>query len=1059
MKLKLLFPVVALLTICGPRYVTTSFWDGIPIISQVKSAVQAISGDTEGAKKTQENFVNQAPVISQIKSAVESASGDNEAAKKTQEQFLHEFIEPVADNTPVVGHIKGGIHIAAGDKERGEQILKGASTSTAAVIGGILAGPAGAIAAGAATDGLITGIDSAINREYSPFGIVDYVSNIDKHSAGDHFDTLLGIGTEFVGGKAAKKGSGKKPGFGAEGAPKRTFSDMLGPDGIIRKTDKEPPPSSRPRLNTDIPESRMDLSNPVHLELARQKSGLPELYAAKLEPADFRVINDVDGNMNCYYCSLAALKQKTVTELFKETGVMMEARGAPSIEYIVDLYKGSGFKDAKKIFEGDPQHFYNFLDNNIANGEIVHFSLPFVRKDGTGHVVHARAWKTPEGSGHLLITDFQKPPFSIDRFATRLPDNLKSVFIISVSLIRQLGDLDVASRSNIYQTHLQALKEKALSGGNKCAKRIIGYVTHWTWRPFTIEQSLGLTNAIYAFMDMDASGHLSLPPHSMSKERLIDLVLAKKVHMDHGLSFKISFAIGGWENSKHFSSVLSSGGGRNLLINEIERIINQYQFDGVDIDWEYPLTGGATEGKLEDKDNYVIFLRELRKKLGKDRLISIAAAAGQEAFAGFDVLNLVKYVDWIGVMSYDFFGAWDSQWGAYTGPNSPLKHAAPPGYSGKLNVNWAIKQYVCNGKDPSKIVMGVPFYGRFWYQTSPSKDASYPLYRMAERLNNGSYGGSAPYWQLLNEWNLNGNSILQKNWDKRSQTPWATDGKMILSYENERSIKKKIEYANEHNLGGVMIWSMDQDSSDFVLIDTVFKSGCHAASGGGIKYKCNPLGTEKRWWTWIEDKENAGMCGKMAPLYKGFYPLCDPDDPGFSCCSPQGYCGSTKGHCKCPDCVDYAEHPEKLIEEPVKPSRPVQWHVGFKIAKVGQPRCGPDAPKLSNGKEPICNPDGKSYCCSPSGYCGSGDDFCECDGCVNHRTGKKVGQSGDKRWYTMRDGVLAGRCGPSSPKIDGHVPICNPKDPKFHCCSVSGYCGSTPEFCSCKGCVDYSKKR
>lgn len=86
-----------------------------------------------------------------------------------------------------------------------------------------------------------------------------------------------------------------------------------------------------------------------------------------------------------------------------------------------------------------------------------------------------------------------------------------------------------------------------------------------------------------------------------------------------------------------------------------------------------------SEGIAADKENYVTFLRELRAKLGIDRLISIAGGAGTEAFNGFDVPNIVKYVDWIGVMSYDFFGAWDSQWGAYVGPNAPLYHSAPPG--------------------------------------------------------------------------------------------------------------------------------------------------------------------------------------------------------------------------------------------------------------------------------------------------------------------------------------------------------------------------------------------
>lgn len=52
------------------------------------------------------------------------------------------------------------------------------------------------------------------------------------------------------------------------------------------------------------------------------------------------------------------------------------------------------------------------------------------------------------------------------------------------------------------------------------------------------------------------------------------------------------------------------------------------------------------------------------------------------------------------------------------------------------------------------------------------------------------------------------------------------------------------------------------------------------------------------------------------------------------------------------------------------------------------PRCGPLAPKLKNGNVAICNPDSDDYCCSNGGYCGSGKEFCECDGCSNYRITK-----------------------------------------------------------------------
>lgn len=67
---------------------TASIWDGIPIISQIKSLVQAIGGDMVGARRTQENFLKQMPVVSQVTSAVQAATGDLKGAEDTQKQFL-----------------------------------------------------------------------------------------------------------------------------------------------------------------------------------------------------------------------------------------------------------------------------------------------------------------------------------------------------------------------------------------------------------------------------------------------------------------------------------------------------------------------------------------------------------------------------------------------------------------------------------------------------------------------------------------------------------------------------------------------------------------------------------------------------------------------------------------------------------------------------------------------------------------------------------------------------------------------------------------------------------
>ena len=67
------------------------------------------------------------------------------------------------------------------------------------------------------------------------------------------------------------------------------------------------------------------------------------------------------------------------------------------------------------------------------------------------------------------------------------------------------------------------------------------------------------------------------------------------------------------------------------------------------------------------------------------------------------------------------------------------------------------------------------------------------------------------------------------------------------------------------------------------------------------------------------------------------------------------------------------------------------------VINSGEPRCGNNAAlKLDNGLLPICNPDDAGmHCCSPAGYCGNTDEFCECDGCVDF---KKMSDSAIEDW-------------------------------------------------------------
>jgi hypothetical protein len=154
------YVLVVMIGLSTINEVKGSFWDHIPVISQIKSVIQDISGDDDGARQTMQNYLSTDPV-----SAIAyHTGGKHEKANENWKNLLNMGGE-VVDSLPVVGHIKGGYYYGIGERERGEEIMKSASRPVGVIAGGVggflLGGPVGAvaggIAGGTAADGVITG--------------------------------------------------------------------------------------------------------------------------------------------------------------------------------------------------------------------------------------------------------------------------------------------------------------------------------------------------------------------------------------------------------------------------------------------------------------------------------------------------------------------------------------------------------------------------------------------------------------------------------------------------------------------------------------------------------------------------------------------------------------------------------------------------------------------------------------------------------------------------------------------------------------------------------------
>ena len=125
-------------------------------------------------------------------------------------------------------------------------------------------------------------------------------------------------------------------------------------------------------------------------------------------------------------------------------------------------------------------------------------------------------------------------------------------------------------------------------------------------------------------------------------------------------------------------------------------------YDGVDIDWEFPSTSS-------DKTNLTLFISELRKELDEintDYLLTMAISSGNWYGQWFQYDELMNYCDWFGAMTYDFHGSWTN----HAGHNSPI---SAPSNCSDGSIETALTYLLQQRKiSPSQLVLGIPFYGK-----------------------------------------------------------------------------------------------------------------------------------------------------------------------------------------------------------------------------------------------------------------------------------------------------------------------------------------------------------
>ncbi|XP_049845623.1 probable chitinase 2 [Schistocerca gregaria] len=346
-------------------------------------------------------------------------------------------------------------------------------------------------------------------------------------------------------------------------------------------------------------------------------------------------------------------------------------------------------------------------------------------------------------------------------------------------------------------------------------KAVVCYVSSWAvYRPgngvFTVSDINPniCSHLVYAFAGLNATDNtiITLDKYNDLEEDYgkgnYKKITGLKNQYPH---LKVSIAIGGWnEGSANYSHMASTPTTRQQFIRSVVNFLRKYNFDGLDLDWEYPTQRG---GVPSDRENFVALVRELRQEFDKNGWLLTAALGASTAVIekAYDVPMLGKYLDYMHIMCYDYHGTWDKM----TGANAPLYGSSP---SDTLSVDNSIRYYLKLGAPAKKLLMGVPLYGRTFMSDANANMGGLGA-PAEEKSFQGPYtkeDGYMGYNEICLELKTN-SSMWTIMWDDKSSTPYAVSTNKVIVYDNAKSLTEKVNLAMKLELGGIMVWPLDTD--------------------------------------------------------------------------------------------------------------------------------------------------------------------------------------------------------------------------------------------------------
>lgn len=332
-------------------------------------------------------------------------------------------------------------------------------------------------------------------------------------------------------------------------------------------------------------------------------------------------------------------------------------------------------------------------------------------------------------------------------------------------------------------------------------KYFAGYVTLRTIQSVTNTQAKKLTHLNLAFAPM-VDGETAM---TLEERQLLEIARLRKANPN----LAILVSTGGGGDRGHGEATKTAEGLDKLTASTL-RLVEQYDLDGIDCDWEFPGDTGIIEEKYQHTALFADYRRKLdllSTKTGKKYWLTTAAGAGEWYLNRTEIGKSHQYLDFINLMTYD--SNTDS---TVAGHHTHLYESKAPGCPRIQSADHNIQIMVEAGVPIEKILIGVAFFSHRWDQVP---DVNHGLYQNTPFKN--MYGPSYTEISLKYEDRMD----YTKYWDEDACAPFLYNGTTFISYDDPRSVQLKCQYALDHNMGGAFYW-VHHDDAGSVLFDTIY---------------------------------------------------------------------------------------------------------------------------------------------------------------------------------------------------------------------------------------------